>query len=71
VGPNLQLLSQYFPGYTVTASGSLVGLAYGFASGFLGGWGFAFLRNATLLLYMKVIHRRAQFHLMRRLLEYF
>ncbi|MGH8068032.1 MAG: NAD(P)/FAD-dependent oxidoreductase, partial [Candidatus Entotheonellia bacterium] len=29
VGPRLQLLSQYFPGYHVSAAGSLVGLGYG------------------------------------------
>ncbi|HEX9144755.1 MAG TPA: NAD(P)/FAD-dependent oxidoreductase, partial [Candidatus Binatia bacterium] len=34
VGANLQLLRNYFPGYRVTAAGSIFGLAYGFASGF-------------------------------------
>ena len=71
VGPNLQLLSQYFPGYTVSASGSVVGLACGFVSGFVFGWGFAFLRNAAVFLYMAVVHRRAEFDALRRLLEYF
>jgi len=33
VGPHLQLLSQYFIGYRVTFSGSLIGAAYGFAVG--------------------------------------
>ena len=70
VGPRLQLLSNFFPGYSVTASGSVFGLAYGFMTGFIGGWGFAFLRNATVFLYMAVIHRRAEFQLMRKLLEY-
>jgi hypothetical protein len=35
VGPHLALLAQYFPGYTVTFAGSLVGAAWAF------GWGFA------------------------------
>ncbi len=33
VGPNLQLLSQYFIGYRVSFFGSLIGAAYGFALG--------------------------------------
>ena len=37
VGPNLQLLSQYFPGYRVSFLGSFIGFAYGFAVGTLGG----------------------------------
>jgi protoporphyrinogen oxidase len=70
VGPPLGLLAQYFPGYTVTGPGSLVGLAYGFASGFAVGWGFALFRNAALLLYTAILHRRAQLHLLRRFLEF-
>jgi hypothetical protein len=70
VGPTLQLLSQYFPGYRVSVGGSLIGLAYALITGFLLGWGFAFLRNATLFLCMAVIHRRAEYRLLRQLLEY-
>jgi hypothetical protein len=71
VGPNLQLLSQFFPAYSVSYPGSLLGFAYGFASGFVGGWGFAFLRNSMMFLYMAMIHRRAELHLLRKLFEYF
>lgn len=70
VGPNLKLLGQYFPGYSVTLGGSALGLAYGFVAGFIGGWGFAFLRNVAVFLYMAIVHRRAELHLMRRLIEY-
>jgi hypothetical protein len=70
VGPNLQLLDQYFPGYSVTMSGSLLGLGYGFFAGFAGGWGFAFLRNITVFLYMALIRRRAERQLLKKLLEY-
>ena len=69
VGPRLGLLNQYFPGYRVSLFGSLVGLGYGFLSGFLVAWAFAFLRNAAVLLSMAIIHRRARFSLLRRLLE--
>ena len=71
VGPKLQLLSEYFPGYTVTALGSLVGLFYGFITGFSSGWGFAFLRNATMFLYMATVHRRAELYELRKMFEYF
>ncbi len=37
VGPHLQLLSQYFIGYRVSFWGSLIGFAYGFAAGTIGG----------------------------------
>jgi protoporphyrinogen oxidase len=50
VGPTLALLGQYLPGYRVTVGGSLLGLAYGFLAGFVGGWSFGFLRNAAVLL---------------------
>jgi protoporphyrinogen oxidase len=70
VGPNLKLLENYFPGYSITLGGSLLGLAYGFFAGFVGGWGFAFLRNMSVFLYMALLHRRAEHQLLRKLLEY-
>jgi protoporphyrinogen oxidase len=70
VGPNLELLANYFPGYDVTLSGGFLGLAYGFFAGFVAGWGFAFLRNAAVFLYMALLHRRAEHRLLRELLEY-
>ena len=71
VGPRLQLLGYYFPGYSVSSEGSLVGLFYGFIAGFSSGWVFAFLRNAALFLYAAVVHRRAELYVLRKLLEYF
>jgi hypothetical protein len=35
VGPHLALLGQYFPGYSVTFAGSLVGFFYTFIAGYL------------------------------------
>ena len=37
VGPNLQLLAQFFWGYKVTFPGSIIGFGYGFIVGFLSG----------------------------------
>jgi hypothetical protein len=70
VGPNLALLQNYFPGYAVTIQGSILGLVYGFATGFLGGWGFAFCRNFALFLYTAVMQQRTERMLLRKLLEY-
>jgi hypothetical protein len=60
VGPNLQLLSHYFIGYSVTLSGSLLGSIYGFICGFLLGWTGASLRNALLHLYLSLSKLRAR-----------
>lgn len=45
VGRNLGLLSNYFPGYSVTWAGSLVGLAYGALVGAILGWSLAWIYN--------------------------
>jgi len=68
--PLLALLGQYFPGYEVTWSGTGLGLAYGFVTGFAGGWSFAFLRNACLFVWVALLRGRANFHLLRRFLEF-
>jgi hypothetical protein len=41
------LLAQYFYGYQVSWTGALVGLFWGFVSGFVAGWFTAFVRNAA------------------------
>lgn len=59
VGPNLALLGQFFIGYTVTAKGAFVGLAYGLVTGFVLGWLIAFFRNALLAAYLLTLKTRA------------
>ncbi|MGH8507411.1 MAG: FAD-dependent oxidoreductase [Gammaproteobacteria bacterium] len=71
VGPNLQLLSQFFPGYSVTPLGSAIGLAYGFAAGFIGGYLFALARNAALFFRLATMRGRAERQLLSKLLDYF
>ena len=71
VGPRLSLMNEYFPGYSVTPGGSLLGLFYGFVAGLLGGWAFAFLRNGFLFLYMAAKYRSAERLILRKLLDYF
>jgi hypothetical protein len=46
VGQHLGLLRSYYPGYTVTWIGSLVGLFYGALTGAILGWSVARLYNA-------------------------
>jgi len=60
VGPTLGLLGQYFPGYSVTVLGSVIGLFYGSISGFAVGWLFAALRNAIVFVYLVAIYRSWQ-----------
>jgi hypothetical protein len=48
VGKHLQLLSNYFIGYSVTWPGSVVGLMYGAIVGGLIGWSIGMLYNAVV-----------------------
>jgi hypothetical protein len=59
-GIDLQLLAQYYPGYTVTFPGAFLGLFYGFLSGFLLGWFIAALRNASLELYLRFVQKKTE-----------
>ncbi len=45
IGPHLALLGQFFIGYTVTFTGSLLGFGYGFVCGFLVGFFIASVHN--------------------------
>ena len=50
VGPHLQLLNQFFIGYSVTFVGSIVGFLYGFALGSLTGAALSFIYNKLITL---------------------
>ena len=47
VGAHLQLLSQYFWGYTVSWKGSLIGFFYGAVTGGLAGWAIGAVYNGV------------------------
>jgi protoporphyrinogen oxidase len=70
IGPNLRLLNQFFPGYRITPVGSVIGLFYGLLTGFVVGWLFATLRNASVYLYMAVFRRRTEFQALRKFWDY-
>jgi hypothetical protein len=48
VGAHLQLLGNYFPGYSVTWFGSIVGLFYGLLVGGILGWSIATIYNKVV-----------------------
>ncbi len=50
VGSHLQLLSEYFIGYSVTFAGSFVGMVYGFVMGYLAGLIIAWIYNGIVAL---------------------
>ena len=57
---DLNLLAQYFPGYTVSWPGALIGAAWAFASGFCAGWFTAFARNLALAVSLFVLRSKAE-----------
>lgn len=59
--PRLDLLANYFYGYTVTPAGAAVGFAWAFAVGFVAGWFVAFVRNFTTAVWLFFVRTRAQF----------
>jgi len=71
VGPRLQLLGQYFIGYTVTVKGAFIGLGYGFGWGFLVGWVFAYFRNLILAAYLYGMKKKAEMLSFKDFLDHF
>ena len=56
---SIELLAQYFFGYTVTWQGALIGAWWAFVAGFVGGWFLAFLRNLAVALWLMTIRIKA------------
>lgn len=50
VGPHLELLNQFFIGYSVTFTGSLIGAAYAFVVGYLSGLFIGWVYNIVIFL---------------------
>jgi hypothetical protein len=59
-GFNLELLAQYFAGYSVSWPGAFIGAAWAGFSGFVLGWFLAFCRNLLLALMLFTIRKRAE-----------
>jgi hypothetical protein len=71
VGPNLQLLDQYFIGYSVSLKGAFVGMLYSFFWGFLFGWAFVYLRNLLLAVFIYRVKKRLEMLTFRDFLDHF
>ena len=70
LGPNLSLLTQYFIGYSVSWEGSVIGLGYGFLSGFVLGWSIALLRNVLVSAYLHSIKLRTHLRTLQDFLDH-
>jgi hypothetical protein len=58
----LYLLSEYFYGYSVSWTGAVIGLLWGFAVGFVAGWFVAFCRNLALAISIFISRTRSELH---------
>lgn len=56
---HLGLLSQFFVGYSVSLKGAFIGLIWGFVTGYVLGWAFAFVRNVAVWIYLIAMRSRA------------
>lgn len=66
----LRLIGEYFVGYQLTWKGALIGLLWGFAVGFCGGWFVAFARNLALAISLFIIRTRAELDTTRDFLDH-
>jgi hypothetical protein len=71
VGPTLQLLGQYFVGYTVTVKGAFIAFGYSFFWGFLFGWLFAYLRNFLFGYYLYLLKKKAELLTLRDFFDHY
>lgn len=66
----LELLNEYFAGYSVSMVGLAVGAAWGFVVAFVAGWFFAFVRNLSLAISAFLITARAELAQTRDFLDH-
>ena len=65
----LKLLANYFLGYRVSLPGAAVGAAWGFVTGFCGGWFLAFVRNLVVALWIMKVRIAADVESSREVLD--
>lgn len=56
----LGLLRQFFPGYSVSVTGALIGGAWAFGTGCVAGWLVALVRNTAVATILLVVRTRAE-----------
>ncbi len=57
--PSLDLMREFFAGYSLSPLGAVVGAAWAFAVGFCAGWLLAFIRNLVLAVSLFLLRSRA------------
>ena len=67
---NLGLLSQYFYGYQVSWKGAVVGLFWGFVTGFVMGWFVAFVRNLAIAIRVFRVRTQAELSQTKNFLDH-
>lgn len=68
--PPIELLANYFRGYSVSGAGALIGAAWAGFMGFVFGWFLAFCRNLILAVSLFVIRTRAELAQTRDFLDH-
>ena len=66
----LELLGQYYYGYTVSWRGALVGMGWGALTGFVAGWFVAFCRNLAVALSLLLVRSRVELDQTRDFLDH-
>ncbi len=69
-GAGLSLLSEYFLGYSISVVGAFVGLGWGFATGYVAGWFFAFSRNLVVAASVFLVRAKAELAQTRDFLDH-
>jgi hypothetical protein len=67
---NIELLSVFFRGYSLSFSGALIGAVWAGFMGFVFGWFFAFCRNLVVAVSLFVIRTRAELARTRDFLDH-
>ena len=70
VESHLGLLSQFIPGFSVTVLGAVVGLMGLFGLGFVFGSAFAYLRNLSVYIGARMLHRDIELYHLKRLFDF-
>ena len=67
---HLELLGEYFYGFTPTWSGAFVALGWGGLVGFVAGWFVAFCRNFVMAVLLLILRTRAELAATRSFLDH-
>jgi len=69
-GFELELLAQFFAGYTVSWRGAIIGAGQAFVAGFVMGWFLAFVRNLVMAIMLFAGRTRSELEATRDLLDH-